>query len=99
MVDLQGKNQRGLSNRLSDLRVKLAETKSDLQKISRHKAEHELIVRRIKKEIQRKEMELDKLQLVSKKFEKDEFELNNNERLLKKQLQAVMTEQRIMKDD
>jgi len=75
MMGLQGKSQRELNNRLSDLRVKLAETKSDLQKIARHKTEHELVVRRIKKEIQQKEMELDKLQLVSKKFEKDEFEL------------------------
>ncbi len=89
-MDLQNKSKRELNNRLLDLRVKTANVESDLKKIERHKSEHEMLVRRLRKEIQRKEMELDELQLKSKKFEKDEFELTNNKRLLKKQFQELM---------
>jgi chromosome segregation ATPase len=93
-MDLQNKSQRELNNKLSDLNVKMANIESDLKKIARHRSEHELVIRRLRKEIQRTEMELDKAQLAIGKFEKDEFELNNNKRLLKKQLQELMAAMR-----
>jgi chromosome segregation ATPase len=93
-MDLQGKTKRELTNRLSDLHVKMANVESDLKKVSRHKSEQDLFIRRLQKELQRKEMELDKLKLTTKKFEKDEFELENQKRFLKKQIQEVMARMR-----
>lgn len=93
-MDLQNKSQRELNNRLSSLNVEMANIESDLKKIERQRSEHELVIRRLRKEIQRTEMELDKAQLTVGKFEKDEFELNNNKRLLKKQVQEIMAVRR-----
>lgn len=95
MVDLQGKTKRELTNRLSDLHVKIASIESDLKKIERRKSEHELLIRRLKKAIQRQELELDKTMLVAKQFEKDEFQLNNKKRFLKKQVQEAMAAKRM----
>ena len=93
-MDLQNKTQRELNNKLSDLNVKMANIESDLKKIERHRSEHELAIRRLRKEIQRTEMDLEKAQLAVGKFEKDEFELNNNKRLLRKQIQEIMAARR-----
>ncbi len=93
-MDLQNKSQRELNNRLSSLNIEMANIESDLKKIKRNRSEYELIIRRLKKEVQRIEMELDKTELVVGKFEKEEFELNNNKRLLKKQIQEIMAMRR-----
>jgi septation ring formation regulator EzrA len=93
-MELQNKSQRSLNNRLSSLKIEVANIESDLKKIARHRSEQELIIRKLRKEIQRIEMELEKAQLVFGKFEKDEFELNNNKRLLQKQIQEVMAMRR-----
>jgi len=97
-VDLQTKTPRELNNLLSDLRVKIVNIESDLKRLERHRSEHEMKVRRLKKEIQRKKIELDNLNLSTKKFDKDEFELNNNRRLLKKQMQELMAQIRNAKE-
>lgn len=99
MVDLQGKTKRELDNRLSDLNVKMANIDSDLKKLGRHKSEHELATRKLKKEVQRKEMELDELKLTARKFEKSEFELNNDKRFLRKQIQETMAKQKMVSDE
>jgi peptidoglycan hydrolase CwlO-like protein len=88
-MELQGKTQRELNNKLSDLNVKMANLKSSLGQLHRHKEEHEVLIRRLRKYIQKKEMELDELLQKSKKFDKDEFEFLNEERFLKKQIEEV----------
>ncbi len=97
-MDLQTKTPRELNNLLSDLRVRIVNIESDLRRLERRRSEHEMKVRRLKKEIQRKKIELDNLNLSTKKFDKDEFELNNNRRLLKKQMQELMAQIRNAKE-
>jgi len=93
-MNLQDKSKRELTNILTDLRVKMENIQSDLKKINRHKSENELLVRRLRKEIQLKEMELDKLKINNKNFEKDEFELENQKKFFKKQIEEIMATQR-----
>ena len=93
-MDLQNKTIRELNNIALDLNVKMANIDSDLKKLSRGRSEHELATRRLRREIQQKEMKLDELKLAAKRFDKDEFEFINNKRILKKRIQEVMAVQR-----
>lgn len=90
MVDLQNKNQRELNNRLSDLKVKMVEVDADIKKLERQEGEYDMTVRRLKKEIQKKKMELDELVLRGKKFKKERFRLDGDRKIFKNKIQEIM---------
>lgn len=96
MVDLQDKDLRELNNRLRELNVKVANVASDQKRLSRHREEHSLRTRRLRKDIQKQEMELDNLNIKARKFDKKEFAFNNEERFLKKQIEEAMAHKRIL---
>jgi len=87
---------RSLNNRLSDLRVRMADVKADLQRLQRKQEEHQLRIRRLTKEIQRKKMELDEMKQMEKKFAQEEFGLKEERRLLEKKIEEVMAQKRLL---
>ncbi len=87
---------RSLNNRLSDLRVRMADAKADLQRLQRKQEEHQLRIRRLTKEIQRKKMELDEMKQMEKKFAQEEFGLKEERRLLEKKIEEVMAQKRLL---
>ncbi len=87
---------RSLRNKLSDLNIQLVNLESDLKRLLRQKEDHQLKVRRLSKEIKRKKMELDELQKLGETFDKKEFELNSDKRLLKKKIEELMAQLRAL---
>ncbi len=90
---------RSLRNKLSDLNVQLVNLESDLKRVLRQKEDYQLKVRRLSKEIKRKKMELDELQKMGKTFDKKEFELNSDKRLMKKKIEELMAQLRMFNNN
>ncbi len=97
MMNVQNEEElRSLRNKLSDLNIQLVNLESDLKRLLRQKEDHQLKVRRLSKEIKRKKMELDELQKLGETFDKKEFELNSDKRLLKKKIEELMAQLRAL---
>ena len=90
---------RSLRNKLSDLNVQLVNLESDLKRVLRQKEDYQLKVRRLSKEIKRKKMELDELQKLGKTFDKKEFELSSDKRLMKKKIEELMAQLRMFNNN
>ena len=99
MITQNDDELRSLRNKLSDLNVQLVNLESDLKRVLRQKDDHQLKVRRLTKEIKRKKMELDELQKLGKTFDKKEFELNNEKRLIKKKIEELMAQLRMFNNN
>ena len=91
-MSLQDNDSRELRNKLSDLNVKLANIKADLMHLTRQKDNHQLKVRRLRKKIKREKMELELLNKQTEQFEKKEFELENEQRFLKKKVEKAIAQ-------
>jgi chromosome segregation ATPase len=94
MGNINDDETRSLNNRLSDLRIKKTNIDSDLMHLKRVVDEHQLKERRLKKEIQRKKMELDEMKQKEGEFEKKKFELENDKRMIKKKIEEIIAQKR-----